>query len=166
MRAAITNMLSPAAMTANSCQRAMLVLLKPFECDAPGEVTGGYGYGHLPVRRRRPIRDVAGLQLCCGRITERLALAPPCNCRAHYGKLSGCGGSCEKVWGVKMSTFRPFRRQVSIDRDGEDFVITFRPLNIRAIRHHEAAELRKICHHLRWEVVSDTVPDPEDIRTW
>jgi hypothetical protein len=70
------------------------------------------------------------------------------------------------VWGVKMSEFRPFRRQVSIDRDGEDFVITFRPLNIGAIRHSEAAELRKICHHLRWQIVSDTVPDPDDIRSW
>ena len=62
--------------------------------------------------------------------------------------------------------FRPFRRQVSIDRDGEDFVITFRPLNIGAIRHGEVAELQKICHHLRWQIVSDTVPDPDDIRSW
>ena len=31
---------------------------------------------HLPVRRRRPIRDIAGIRLCSGRITERLALPP------------------------------------------------------------------------------------------
>jgi hypothetical protein len=67
-----------------------------------------------------------------------------------------------------------FRRQVSINRDGEDFVVTFLPQNIDAARHSEAAELRKMCHFLRWEVVSDastipeldTVPDPDDIRTW
>jgi hypothetical protein len=55
---------------------------------------------------------------------------------------------------------------VSIDRDGEEFVITFRPLNIGAIRHSDAAELRKICQRLRWEIISDTVPDPDDMRTW
>ena len=60
----------------------------------------------------------------------------------------------------------PFRRQVSISRDGEDFLMTLLPLNIGAMRHSEAAELRKMCHFLRWEIVSDTVPDPDDIRTW
>jgi hypothetical protein len=60
----------------------------------------------------------------------------------------------------------PFRRQVSISRDGEDFVVTFLPQNIDAMRHGEAAELRKACHHLRWEIVSDTVPEPDDIRSW
>ena len=42
-----------------------------------------------------------------------------------------------------MSEFQPFRRQVSIDRDAEDFVITFRPLNMSEVRseHSEAAEL-------------------------
>jgi hypothetical protein len=79
-----------------------------------------------------------------------------------------------------------FRRQVSINRDGEDFVVTFLPQNIDAARHSEAAELRKMCHFLRWEIVSDasavpelntvpeldkvpeldTVPDLDDIRTW
>ncbi len=73
-----------------------------------------------------------------------------------------------------------FRRQVSINRDGEDFVVTFLPQNIDAARHSEVAELRKMCHFLRWEIVSDasvvpeldtvpelgTVPDPDDIRTW
>ena len=78
-----------------------------------------------------------------------------------------------------------FRRQVSINRDGEDFVVTFLPQNIDAARHSEAADLRKMCHFLRWEIVSDasavpelntvpeldmapeldTVPDPDDIRT-
>jgi hypothetical protein len=48
----------------------------------------------------------------------------------------------------------PFRRQVSISRDGEDFVVTFLPENIIAMRHSEANALRKMCHALRWEIVS------------
>jgi hypothetical protein len=60
----------------------------------------------------------------------------------------------------------PFRRQVSISRDGEDFVITFLPQNIVAMRHSEASELRRICHFARWEIVSDTMPEPDDIRSW
>jgi hypothetical protein len=53
----------------------------------------------------------------------------------------------------------PFRRQVSISRDGEDSVVTFLPDSIVAMRHGEANALRKMCHALRWEIVSDT-PDP------
>jgi hypothetical protein len=60
----------------------------------------------------------------------------------------------------------PFRRQVSISRDGEDFIVTFLPQNIIAMRHGEASELRKICHFARWEIVSDTMPEPDDIRSW
>jgi hypothetical protein len=60
----------------------------------------------------------------------------------------------------------PFRRQVSISRDGEDFVITFLPQNIVAMRHSEAGELRRICHFCRWEIVSDTVPEPDDVSSW
>jgi hypothetical protein len=51
----------------------------------------------------------------------------------------------------------PFKRQVSISRDDEDFVVTFLPQNIVAMRHREANELRKMCHSLRWEIVSDTL---------
>ena len=51
----------------------------------------------------------------------------------------------------------PYRRQVTISRDGEDFVVTFLPQNIVAFRHSEAKELRKACHSLRWEIVSDIV---------
>jgi hypothetical protein len=59
-----------------------------------------------------------------------------------------------------------FRRQVSISRDDGDFVVTFLPQNIVAMRHSEADALRKMCHSLRWEIVSDTVPEPGDIRSW
>jgi hypothetical protein len=80
------------------------------------------------------------------------------------------------MWVAKMSAFDvvesfrksalPFRIQVSISRDDEDFVITFLPQNIVAMRHSEANELRKMCRSLRWEIVSDTVPEPGDIRSW
>jgi hypothetical protein len=60
----------------------------------------------------------------------------------------------------------PFRRQVSISRDDEDFVVAFQPDNVVAMRHSEANKLRKICHFFRREIVSDTVPEPDDIRSW
>jgi len=60
----------------------------------------------------------------------------------------------------------PFRRQVTISRDGEDFVVTFLPQNVIALRHSEASELRRMCHSLRGEIVRDTVPEPNDIRSW
>jgi hypothetical protein len=60
----------------------------------------------------------------------------------------------------------PFRRQVSISREGEDFVVTFLAQNVVAMRHSEASALRKMCHSLRWEIVSDTMPELGDIRSW
>jgi hypothetical protein len=69
-----------------------------------------------------------------------------------------------------VETFRrnalPFRRQVSISRDGEDFVVAFQPDNIIALRNNEASALRKMCHTLRWEIVSDTIPEPGDPASW
>jgi hypothetical protein len=69
-----------------------------------------------------------------------------------------------------VETFRknalPFRRQVSIIRDGEDFVVTFLPDNIIAMRHIDANALRKMCHALRWEIVNDTTPEPDDPASW
>jgi len=60
----------------------------------------------------------------------------------------------------------PYRRQVTISRNGEDFVVAFLPQNIVAMRHSEAKELRRMCHSLRWEIVSDTTPEADDIRSW
>jgi hypothetical protein len=60
----------------------------------------------------------------------------------------------------------PYRRQVTISRNGEDFVVAFLPQNIVAMRHSEAKELRRMCYSLRWEIVSDTTPEPDDIRSW
>jgi hypothetical protein len=56
----------------------------------------------------------------------------------------------------------PSRRQVSISRDGEDFVVAFQPDNVVIFRHSDARKLRKMCHNLRWEIVSDTV-DPSEL---
>jgi len=63
-------------------------------------------------------------------------------------------------------TLLPPRRQVSIGRDGGDFVVAFQPHNIVVFRHNEAHPLRRICHSLRWEIISDTVPDPDNLASW
>ena len=59
-----------------------------------------------------------------------------------------------------------FRKQVSISRDGEDFVVAYQPDNLIVFRHAEASALRRVCHQLRWEIVSDTVPEADDVRSW
>jgi hypothetical protein len=60
----------------------------------------------------------------------------------------------------------PFRRQVTISRDGDDFVVRFHPDDIVAFRHTHASELRRMCRSLRWEIISDTVAEAGDIRSW
>ena len=60
----------------------------------------------------------------------------------------------------------PYRRQVSISRDGADFVVAFQPDNVVVFRHNVANELRKVCRSLRWEIVSDTVAESGDIGSW
>ena len=78
-------------------------------------------------------------------------------------------------WGGVMSVldaveaFRKsalFRRQVSISRDGQDFVVAYQPDNLIVFRHAEASALRRVCNLLRWEIVRDTVPEPDDVRSW
>ena len=63
-------------------------------------------------------------------------------------------------------TFHPVRRRVSIRRDGRDFVVAFQPEDIIVFRYNEASALRRACHFLRWEIVSDTVADPLDPASW
>ncbi len=43
-----------------------------------------------------------------------------------------------------------FRKQVSISRDGEDFIVAYQPDNIIVFRHAEAGALRRVCRQLRW----------------
>jgi hypothetical protein len=59
----------------------------------------------------------------------------------------------------------PIRRQVSISRDGEDFVVAFQPDNVVIFRHSDASKLRTMCQKLRWEIVSDTV-DLNELAVW
>lgn len=58
------------------------------------------------------------------------------------------------------------RRRVSIRRDEADFVVAFEPDDIVVFRHNEANALRKVCNSLRWEIVRDTVADPNDLASW
>ena len=58
------------------------------------------------------------------------------------------------------------RLHARIRRDGDDFVVTFKPDNIVAFRHAQASELRRMCRSLRWEIVSDRVAEPGDISSW
>jgi hypothetical protein len=60
----------------------------------------------------------------------------------------------------------PLRRQVSIARDGADFVVAYQPDNIVVFRHSVANELRKLCRKLRWEIVLDTAADPDEPKSW
>ena len=62
--------------------------------------------------------------------------------------------------------FVSLRRQVSIGRDGTDFVVAFLPSNVVVFRHSDAGALRKMCHRLRWHVVSDTVAEANDLPSW
>jgi hypothetical protein len=48
------------------------------------------------------------------------------------------------------------KRRVSIGRDGNDFIVTLQPEELVVFRNADAAALRKVCRHLRWEIVSDS----------
>ena len=61
---------------------------------------------------------------------------------------------------------RPLKRKVAIRHDGDDFVISFLPEETVVFRHAEARALRKACVLLRWEVVSDTIADPNNLASW
>ena len=61
---------------------------------------------------------------------------------------------------------RPLKRKMAIRPDGDDFVISFLPEDTVVFRHAEARALRKACVFLRWEVVSDTVPEAHNPASW
>ena len=52
------------------------------------------------------------------------------------------------------------------DATATDFVISFQPEDLIVFRHAEARALRKACLFLRWEVVSDTVPEADNMASW
>jgi hypothetical protein len=46
-------------------------------------------------------------------------------------------------------------RQVSVQRDGTDFVVAFQPEGHVIFRHHDLKALRQVCSKLRWEVLEE-----------
>jgi hypothetical protein len=58
------------------------------------------------------------------------------------------------------------RPKVAIRRDGEDFVVALQPEDLIVFRNESPRALRSACSFLRWEVVSDTVAEPNDPATW
>ncbi len=59
-------------------------------------------------------------------------------------------------------------RQVSVERDGTDFVVAFQPEGHVIFRHHDLKALRNVCSKLRWEVVEERSfsQNLQDIRTY
>lgn len=55
------------------------------------------------------------------------------------------------------------RRQVSIRRDGDDFVVAFLPEDFVVFRHHDVSALRRVCRGLRWEILRDA-PEEDRLR--
>jgi hypothetical protein len=49
-----------------------------------------------------------------------------------------------------------YRRQVTMRRDGDDFVVATHTDGLIIFRNEDAAALRKLCRSLRWEIVRDT----------
>jgi hypothetical protein len=58
------------------------------------------------------------------------------------------------------------RKRVSIRRYDKDFVVAFQLEDFVIFRNGHASALRKVCHWLRWEIVSDTVPEANDPAFW
>ena len=68
--------------------------------------------------------------------------------------------------GKPYSPPKPFSRKVSIRRDREDFVISYQPEDVVVFRNGDPQALRKLCLQLRWDIVSDVMPEPDDPNTW
>ncbi len=49
-----------------------------------------------------------------------------------------------------------YRRQVTMRRDGEDFVIATHTDGLIIFRNNDPDALRKLCRSLRWEIIRDT----------
>ena len=56
-----------------------------------------------------------------------------------------------------------YRRQVAMQRDGDDFVIAFEPDGFIIFRNKDADALRKLCRSLRWEIVSDATSSADEL---
>jgi hypothetical protein len=49
-----------------------------------------------------------------------------------------------------------YRRQVTMRRDGDDFVVATHTDGLIIFRNKDADALRKLCGSLRWEIIRDT----------
>jgi hypothetical protein len=49
-----------------------------------------------------------------------------------------------------------YRRQVTMRRDGDDFVVATHTDGLIIFRNEDADALRKLCRSLRWQILSDT----------
>jgi hypothetical protein len=58
-----------------------------------------------------------------------------------------------------------YRRQVTMRRDGDDFVVATHTDGLIIFRNKDAAALRKLCRSLRWEIVRDTTAS-DDKSAW
>jgi hypothetical protein len=58
------------------------------------------------------------------------------------------------------------KKQVSIRRDDKDFVVAFQPEDFVIFRNGDVNALRRVCRLLRWEVISDTIPEANDSTSW
>ena len=69
---------------------------------------------------------------------------------------------------VDTSTGYGRGRQVSIRRDGDDFVVAYQPEGHIVFRHQSGKALRDVCRKLRWKIVEDnSFPDSlADIRAY
>jgi hypothetical protein len=48
------------------------------------------------------------------------------------------------------------KRLVTLQRDGDDFIVSFYPEDAVVFRHTEPNALRKVCTVLRWKIISDS----------
>src|SRR4029078_11332384 len=76
----------------------------------------------------------------------RFPTAPP---------LPGPSGR-RRVSAQSGGNFMDYRRQVTMRRDGDDFVVATHTDGLIIFRNKDADALRKLCRSLRWEIISDT----------
>ena len=55
------------------------------------------------------------------------------------------------------------KRLVTLRREGEDFGVSFHPVDIVVFRNADPHARRKICTFLRWKIISDTAASDDEI---
>jgi hypothetical protein len=67
------------------------------------------------------------------------------------------------VMSIRALPLEKPKRLVSLRRDQADYVAAFQPDDVIVFRNPDANAPRKLCHQLRWEIVSDTAYTLEDL---